>query len=472
MPAIRRVTHLGLVAAAMMAAPAAMAQAPAQPGFATIAPQQSQAEQLRHWRVLAERGNAEALFELGNAYRLGRGVPQDLDAAEAFYARAARNNHVEAQGLHGLMLIQRGAQEDGLAEVERAARRGDARARYVLGTALFYGDGLTRDRPRALELMAQAAAGGFAPARELLDEMQQEMAASSPPPPAAASSPDGPVALAETAPSLPPAPRTAVLPPAVPPPPVGAAAPPVAAASESAPAASPPPVAAAPLPAPAPMPAEMSPPPAPLPAAPTQQAETAIEPPTAAGATPAQALVAAPAPAESAPPAEESAPTPAQIDAAFAPAPAESPPPAAPVAIASAAALPPPANPPPAPLPAAVEAAPVEAPPPALATAPAEPSATSAAAAPAQAPAAAAQPTPAAGGWRLQLGAFRVDGNARRAWQELGPLLPGLQPHFAQQGELTLLQAGPLADRAAARRACAVVRGAGLPCLPWGPPGP
>jgi hypothetical protein len=41
------------------------------------------------WRPLAEKGDADAAFNLGQAYRLGRGVPLDLAQAQSWFDRAA-----------------------------------------------------------------------------------------------------------------------------------------------------------------------------------------------------------------------------------------------------------------------------------------------------------------------------------------------------------------------------------------------
>src|SRR5215210_2368167 len=46
------------------------------------------------WRPLAESGNADAAFNLGQAYRLGRGVPLDLAVARSWFERAARKGHL------------------------------------------------------------------------------------------------------------------------------------------------------------------------------------------------------------------------------------------------------------------------------------------------------------------------------------------------------------------------------------------
>ena len=66
----------------------------------------------------------------------------------------------------------------------------------------------------------------------------------------------------------------------------------------------------------------------------------------------------------------------------------------------------------------------------------------------------------------MQLGAFSSDANARRAWGAVAGRLPGLQPHYIRAGNLIRVQAGPLRDRAAALRACAVARNGCYPVAP------
>jgi cell division septation protein DedD len=72
----------------------------------------------------------------------------------------------------------------------------------------------------------------------------------------------------------------------------------------------------------------------------------------------------------------------------------------------------------------------------------------------------------AGGRWRIQLGAFSSEANARRAWGAAAGRLPGLQPSYVRAGNVVRVQAGPLRDRAAAARACAAV---GNGCFPVGP---
>ena len=55
------------------------------------------------WRRLAEQGDAEAQFKLGNRYVEGRGVPQDFAEAAKWYRMAAEQGHATAQNNLGVM---------------------------------------------------------------------------------------------------------------------------------------------------------------------------------------------------------------------------------------------------------------------------------------------------------------------------------------------------------------------------------
>jgi hypothetical protein len=74
---------------------------------------------------------------------------------------------------------------------------------------------------------------------------------------------------------------------------------------------------------------------------------------------------------------------------------------------------------------------------------------------------------PAQGGhWRVQLGAFSNEANARHAWAGFSGRLGGAQPAIVHAGAVYRLQAGPYASRAAAAAACAR---AGNGCFPVAP---
>lgn len=123
------------------------------------------------WTGPAEKGDADAQFNLGQAYKLGRGVPADGKLAQEWYLKAAQQGHSQAQANLGLILFQNGDREAALPWIQKAADRGEPRAQYVLGIALFNGDLVQRDLPRAYALMTRAAAAGLPQATTSLQQM-------------------------------------------------------------------------------------------------------------------------------------------------------------------------------------------------------------------------------------------------------------------------------------------------------------
>ncbi|MEO6359321.1 MAG: SPOR domain-containing protein [Sphingomicrobium sp.] len=123
------------------------------------------------WRPLAEAGDPDAAFNIGQAYRLGRGVPISLAAAQTWLLRAATKDHLDAQSTLGLLLFDSGNRLGGLRWLKTAAEKGDARALLVFGTALFNGDGVPRDPVLAYAYVSRAAAQGLAPAKATLADM-------------------------------------------------------------------------------------------------------------------------------------------------------------------------------------------------------------------------------------------------------------------------------------------------------------
>src|SRR4051794_5746602 len=127
------------------------------------------------WRPLAEAGDADAQFNLGQAYRLGRGVPLDLSVAKIWFERAARSGHIDAETTLGLLTFQNGDRAMGLKWLKAAADQGEPRAMLVYGTALFNGDGIPQDRVLAYAYVSRAAAQGLEPAQETLAQLNQLM---------------------------------------------------------------------------------------------------------------------------------------------------------------------------------------------------------------------------------------------------------------------------------------------------------
>ena len=125
------------------------------------------------WRPLADKGDADAQFNMGQAYRFGKGVPKDLRITQSWYQKAAQQGHEKAQANLGILLFDTGKRAEAMPWIKKAADRGDPRALYVLGTAHFNGDLVAKDWPRAYAMMTRAAAAGLPPAANSLAEMDK-----------------------------------------------------------------------------------------------------------------------------------------------------------------------------------------------------------------------------------------------------------------------------------------------------------
>jgi len=127
------------------------------------------------WRPLAEGGDADAQFNLGQAYRLGRGVQLDLAAAKIWFERAAWSGHLDAQTTLGLLTFQNGDRAAGLKWLKQAADQGEPRALLVYGTALYNGDGVPQARLLGYAYVSRSAALGLEPAKDTLAQLDQLM---------------------------------------------------------------------------------------------------------------------------------------------------------------------------------------------------------------------------------------------------------------------------------------------------------
>lgn len=137
---------------------------------------------VEEWRGPAVAGDADAQFNLGQAYKLGRGVPVDPQMAESWFRKAALQGHEQAQDNYGLALFQSGRKQEAVRWLEQSVARDEPRTELVYGTMLFNGDGVARDHARAFALMTRAAAprpaapgqpasDGLVSARETLAQM-------------------------------------------------------------------------------------------------------------------------------------------------------------------------------------------------------------------------------------------------------------------------------------------------------------
>lgn len=116
---------------------------------------------VKEWLGPAAKGDADAQFNMGQAFKLGKGVPQDLKRAEAWYRKAAEQGHIKAADTLGLLLFQDNRKADAMPFLQASAERGEPRAMYILGVAHFNGDTVGKDWVRAYALMSRAAGSGL-----------------------------------------------------------------------------------------------------------------------------------------------------------------------------------------------------------------------------------------------------------------------------------------------------------------------
>ncbi|MBE1526549.1 cell division septation protein DedD [Sphingopyxis sp. OAS728] len=412
--------------AALLALPLAMASMLAAPAHADVKDgvdawqagnyQAAVAE----WRPLALAGDADAQFNLGQAYKLGRGVPADLAQAEAWYRRAAKQGHLQAEDNLGLVLFTANRRQEAMPFIINSAARGEPRAQYVLGTAHFNGDLAAEDWPRAYALTKRASDAGLDIASARLaqldslipldqrrrglamipeierSEQQARLAAvNAAAPPAPKPAPASPVKVASLPASTP---GTSYTPPPV----IGTPAP-----AAVRPSAVPEPIRSVAVPS--------SPVASAAAAAAAEATANAVAATGQAGTTPGTTY-AAPPESGKLPPKPEPAKPAAAKPAAEKPAPAK----AAPVATAAAT-----------PAPVRVHSG-------------------------------------TASPWRAQLGAFGVEANARNLWASLekkNPAFAGRTPYLVKSGKLTRLQAGGFANKGEAESFCAAASKGGQACM-------
>ncbi|WP_156839940.1 SPOR domain-containing protein [Novosphingobium aquimarinum] len=133
------------------------------------------ARAVAEWQGPAQAGDPDAMFNMAQAYKLGRGVPRDLSRAEALYQQAATKGHLGAADNYGLLLFQKGERAKAMPYIVAASDRGDPRAQYLLGLAYFNGDQVPRDWVRGYALVSLAQQAGLEQAKGALAQMDQHV---------------------------------------------------------------------------------------------------------------------------------------------------------------------------------------------------------------------------------------------------------------------------------------------------------
>ncbi len=125
------------------------------------------------WREPAKKGDADAQYNLGYAYRTGKGVRTDMNLALEWYRKAAAQGHLRAADSVGHILHYQGKIDEAVPFLQASSDRGDPRAQYLLGVELFNGQNLQKDWVRAYALMTRASSAGMSNATKSLQQMDQ-----------------------------------------------------------------------------------------------------------------------------------------------------------------------------------------------------------------------------------------------------------------------------------------------------------
>lgn len=133
----------------------------------------------QEWLPYAALGNPNALYNLGQLYRMGRGVETDYVKAQSYYQRAAEKGHVGAQrNLGTLYYFGRIGEADpaqALIWLTKAAINGDPRSQLMIGTMHFNGETGQKDTIRAYAWIMLAAQSGLRNAAQTLESLEDTM---------------------------------------------------------------------------------------------------------------------------------------------------------------------------------------------------------------------------------------------------------------------------------------------------------
>lgn len=133
-----------------------------------------------HWcKAAAEQGLADAQNNLGAMYLAGTGTAANPQEAAKWYQKAAEQSQIVAQYNLGMLYLNgNGVTQDDQQAIEwlhAAAEQGDLEAIYQLGNMYLQGRGLEQDFVSAADLHTLAAIEGHQPALDKLGEYHEEL---------------------------------------------------------------------------------------------------------------------------------------------------------------------------------------------------------------------------------------------------------------------------------------------------------
>ena len=132
------------------------------------------------WQVLADQGNADAQYNLGELYFKGEGVRQDYVEAARWFRSAAGKGDTDSQSMLGVLYFNGwGVKQDYVDAAHwfrKAADHGSTRAQAVLGTMYLRGQGVEKDYAEAKKLFQNAADQGDQSSQKILQNWQSLLA--------------------------------------------------------------------------------------------------------------------------------------------------------------------------------------------------------------------------------------------------------------------------------------------------------
>ena len=137
------------------------------------------AQDINTLKQQAQKGDAEAQYNLGEMYAIGRVVPKNYAQAHKWFRLAADQGHAKAQTILGAMYEEGlGVPQDYAQAVKwyrLAADQGDASAQNFLGYMYSNGQGVPQDYVQAHMWLNLAAAQGNADGEKNRDLVAKRM---------------------------------------------------------------------------------------------------------------------------------------------------------------------------------------------------------------------------------------------------------------------------------------------------------
>jgi len=130
-------------------------------------------------KIRAEKGDAEAQYNLGGCFANGTGVDKDLVEAMKWYRKAAEQNNVKAEVVMGLNYgIGEAVAKDMVEAVKwwtKASEQNNGNAQYILGICYFNGEGVAKNYVEAYKWELLAAAKGDEKARNAITILENKI---------------------------------------------------------------------------------------------------------------------------------------------------------------------------------------------------------------------------------------------------------------------------------------------------------